>query len=330
MDCALRDGGNIVGKGFSADLTELVLDGLTKNGVSIIELGNALGLGAYDLKGATTAETDQTYLRIAECFADKSELGMFMLAPNAQAERIREVSESGLKFIRVGANAGDGEKSQKAIALVKEAGLTARYSLMKAYVLPPEELAEEAVMLEGFGADEVTIMDSAGTMLPTQAAAYVKAVSSRVMIPVSFHGHSNLGLCTANAIAAYENGASVIDCSIMGMARSSGNIPTEVAAAVFERMGVETGINFYGLLHFIDESLRPAMKKLGFDRAMTPEELIYGLSGAHSSFSALFARFAEEYKVDLYRLVVEVSKINRKSPDEELVRFVAEKLVYSL
>lgn len=39
MDCTLRDGANVVGKGFSAEITDMVLDGLTSCGVPIIEFG---------------------------------------------------------------------------------------------------------------------------------------------------------------------------------------------------------------------------------------------------------------------------------------------------
>ena len=47
MDCTLRDGANVVGKGFSAEITDLVLDGLTACRVPIIELGNAGGIDEF-------------------------------------------------------------------------------------------------------------------------------------------------------------------------------------------------------------------------------------------------------------------------------------------
>ena len=46
MDCTLRDGANVVGKGFSAQLTDLMLDGLTACQIPIIEFANAGGIGA--------------------------------------------------------------------------------------------------------------------------------------------------------------------------------------------------------------------------------------------------------------------------------------------
>ena len=41
MDCTLRDGANVVGKGFDAEITKIVLDILTESNVPIIEFGNA-------------------------------------------------------------------------------------------------------------------------------------------------------------------------------------------------------------------------------------------------------------------------------------------------
>ena len=75
---------------------------------------------------------------------------------------------------------------------------------MKAYVLPPDALADEARRLEDMGLDFITIMDSAGTMSPDEVKAYVSRMVRRVSIPVGFHGHNNLGLSVANAVAAYR------------------------------------------------------------------------------------------------------------------------------
>ena len=61
MDCTLRDGANAVGNGFSAELTELMLRGLTKNHYPIIEFGNAKGIGA-DKKGFPAPLTDEESL----------------------------------------------------------------------------------------------------------------------------------------------------------------------------------------------------------------------------------------------------------------------------
>ena len=65
MDCTLRDGANVLGNGFPRELTEMMLRGLVNNGVSIIEYGNAKGIGAYEVSGAVAPLTDDEYLELA-------------------------------------------------------------------------------------------------------------------------------------------------------------------------------------------------------------------------------------------------------------------------
>ena len=85
MDCTLRDGANVVGKGFDAEITKIVLDILTESNVPIIEFGNAGGIGAYEVAGFTNALTDMEYLDLVQPYIGKSEIGMFL-----NAKRFRE------------------------------------------------------------------------------------------------------------------------------------------------------------------------------------------------------------------------------------------------
>ena len=193
-------------------------------------------------------------------------------------------------------------------------------------ILNPEELAEEALKLQNMGVDEVTIMDSAGCMLPDEVKEYVKALKNKVSIPVGFHCHNNLGMSAANAQAAMESGVDLLDCGLLGMARSAGNLATEVAAALAHKVGEAKEVNFYGLLNYLEKELIPAMEKHGYEPYITPLELILGYSGCHSSFVKKFKAIAAEYGVDVKELIVEVSKIDRKSPSEELMKKTAETL----
>ena len=324
MDCTLRDGANVVGKGFSAEITDMVLDGLTSCGVPIIEFGNAGGIGAYEVAGFTAAETDAVYLNIGKKYLDRgSKLGMFLNAKRYREKNVFLAKESGLDFLRVGADAGDADIAITVIKDIKQSGLHAYYSLMKAYLLTPEELAEESKKLEDAGLDEITIMDSAGTMLPEQVIKYTEQLKKAVSIPVAFHCHNNLGLSAANAITAYQGGADILDCGLMGMARSAGNLATEICVAMMQRYGEMKNIDLYKLLHFIDSRLMPAMQKENYHNPVSPLDLILGFSGCHSSF---VKAIAEKKQVDLYQLIVEVYKINQKNPSDELIVKVAEKL----
>lgn len=327
MDCTLRDGANVVGKGFSADITDMVLDGLTACKVPVIELGNAGGIGAYEVAGFTDALTDLEYLTIAKKYLDcGSQLGMFLNAKRYREKYIDMAAEHGLSFLRVGADAGDGAIATEAIAAIKKRNLKAFYSSMKAYILTPDELAEEGKMLEAAGLDQITIMDSAGTMVPDQVAVYTEKLCNAVTIPVAFHCHNNLGLSAANALAAYENGADMLDCGLMGMARSAGNLATEICVALMHRMGEMQEIDLYGMLDFIEKRLQPAMNEHNYHNPVTPLDLTLGLSGCHSSFVKSFKKIALEKQVNLFRLITEVSAINQKNPTEAFIAEVADQL----
>ena len=327
MDCTLRDGANVVGKGFSAEITEIVLDGLTASRVPIIEFGNAGGIGAYEVAGFTNALTDLEYLDIAEKYLNRgSKLGMFLNAKRYREKNVDLAAERGLSFLRVGADAGDGDIAVQAIRDIKKRGIQVFYSAMKAYLLTPDQLAEEAKKLEAAGLDEFTIMDSAGTMLPDQVAEYTEKLCNAVSMPIAFHCHNNLGLSAANAMAAYQNGAAILDCGLMGMARSAGNLATEICVAMMQRCGQMKDIDLFGMLDFIDTRLQPAMKKHDYHNPVTPLDLTLGLSGCHSSFVKTFKKVAEEEKVNLFRLITEVSAVNQKNPSEDLIRETAKKL----
>ena len=151
MDCTLRDGANVVGKGFDARLTKMMIEGMIAAGITTIEMGNCLGLGAYEANNSIAPCTDEEYLKLVQPYLPQAEIGMFMGYRNASEKNIDLAAQYGLKFLRVGANAGDGAGACEGIKRVKAAGIKCRYSLMKAYVLPPTQLAEEAKMLADCG-----------------------------------------------------------------------------------------------------------------------------------------------------------------------------------
>lgn len=115
----------------------------------------------------------------------------------------------------------------------------------------------------------------------------------------------------ANALAAYQNGAQILDCGLMGMARSAGNLATEICVALMQGYGEYPYIDLYGMLDGIEKRLMPVMEPFGFHNPISPFDLILGVSGAHSSFGESFKKVAAEYGISVYRLIAEVSRLDR-------------------
>lgn len=326
FDCTLRDGANVVGNGFSVDLTISMINALISNGITDIEIGNAKGIGAYEKLSAKAPADDVSYITAVKPYLPLANIGMFMLAKIYDEKRIEEFRGSGLSFIRVGEVAGNGKSAVNAVRAVKKNGFFCRYSLMRGYVLSAQQLADEATMLQNEGVDAITIMDSAGTMYPDEVKEYVEELKNRLSIPVGFHGHSNLGLSQANALAAAQAGVDEIDCGLLGMARSAGNCATEIAALTLNKAGYINNVNCFGLLDYLENDLVPAMSKYGYKPAVSPEDLILGYAGCHSNYLGIMKQVAKEKGVNLFQLICKVSDIDRANPTEELIRNTAASL----
>ena len=100
---------------------------------------------------------------------------MFCRPENFGEPEYQLVHKYRLGFLRMGTNAGNVEPSESAISRARKAGIKVRYSLIQAHCLSPTQLAENAKKVAGYGAQAITIMDSTGTMLPSQVGEYVSA-----------------------------------------------------------------------------------------------------------------------------------------------------------
>ena len=254
-------------------------------------------------------------------------IGVFLNAKRYREAYVERAAEGGMQFLRIGLDADEITPALDPLKKIKSLGLKAFYAAMKAYLVSPEDLAEKAKKLESLGLDEFTVMDSAGCMLPEDVARLIETLKKAVSIPIAFHGHNNLGLSVANAIAAYEHGADILDGGLMGMARSAGNMPAEACVALMQKRDELKYIDTFTLLKFIHEELEPAMKeKYDYHNPISAFDLVLGMTGLHSSTRKTFEMVARDLNVNVFALMAEVAKVDIKAPKEALMREIAEKL----
>ncbi|HSK99544.1 MAG TPA: hydroxymethylglutaryl-CoA lyase [Rubrobacteraceae bacterium] len=101
--------------------------------------------------------------------------------------------------------------------------------------------------------DEIVLADTIGVGVPTQVRELVGGVARHgITVGCHFHDTRNTGL--ANAVAAIESGATVLDAAVGGTGgcpfapRATGNIPTEDLVYLLHGMGHETGIDLDALI----------------------------------------------------------------------------------
>jgi isopropylmalate/homocitrate/citramalate synthase len=114
--------------------------------------------------------------------------------------------------------------------------------------LPVARLVQFAKAVAEGGGDGVYLVDSRGNFAPLSTRLLVQAVRQAVpQIEIFVQHHNDLGVATANALAATEGGASWIDAAVLGISERGGCVALEEAAVLLEVYGVDTGIDLTGL-----------------------------------------------------------------------------------
>ena len=101
------------------------------------------------------------------------------------------------------------------------------------------EISRESV---GSGARRVTIYDTNGNSDPFEIYNLVKRLKEELDIPLFFHGHNDLGLATANSLAAVYAGVDGLDATMNGLGDRAGNSSLEQVVLSLHLKGFETGI----------------------------------------------------------------------------------------
>ncbi|MGE5523578.1 MAG: hypothetical protein ACM3SS_07675 [Rhodospirillaceae bacterium] len=109
------------------------------------------------------------------------------------------------------------------------------------------------------GTDGVYVVDSRGNSTPLATRVFISRIREAIgdRCDVYVQHHNDLGVATANAMAAAEGGANWIDASVIGIGDRGGCVALEEAAALFEMYGIETGIKLealYELCRYVQQA----------------------------------------------------------------------------
>ena len=161
------------------------------------------------------------------------------------------------EFNRRNANASLEEMIARVQAILALAEKPTTVTISCAFGCPFEGEVDPGVVLELAGkleADELVLADTIGVATPSAVRSLVERTKA-LGKPVGFHGHNTRNTGYANALAALEAGATVLDASIGGLGgcpyapRATGNIATEDLVYVLEGEGIETGVDLDALIH---------------------------------------------------------------------------------
>ena len=109
----------------------------------------------------------------------------------------------------------------------------------------PDFLEDVALAARQAGAGRLRLADTVGVWNPMEISAVFTRLKTRVAgLAFGFHGHNDLGMATANSLAAVAAGASSVDVTVGGLGERAGNAALEqVVMAIHLSLNRQTGID---------------------------------------------------------------------------------------
>jgi len=186
-----------------------------------------------------------------------------------------------------------------------------------------EELLDNALIMQDFGAQAVIIMDSTGTYLPIEVEERIGALTNALTIPVGFHAHNNLNYAIHNSIVAIQCGATYIDACIRGFGAGAGNAPLEVLLPVLDKYGYSVDIDFKKVINEADNVLNYLVPKVPVS---APVNILTGLNKLFSGFEKPIIKASKLNDIEYSSLIFELGNRKLVAGQEDLILEVAQKL----
>ncbi|WP_354690478.1 homocitrate synthase [Phytobacter sp. RSE-02] len=281
-DTTLRDGEQSPGVAFRASEKVAIAEALFAAGVTALEVGTpAMG------------DEERTRIQLVRRHLPDATL---MSWCRMNAGDIRQSAELGMDWVDISIPASDKLRQYKLreplavlldrlesfIGMARTLGLAVCVGCEDASRADDDTLRQIARVAQRAGALRLRFADTLGLLDPFATDASIRSLRRYWNGDIEMHAHNDLGLATANTLAAIRAGATSVNTTVLGLGERAGNAALEtVALGVHRCLALESGVDFSQLPALCQTVAEAAQRPIDAQQPLVGEQVFTHESGVH-------------------------------------------------